>query len=136
MYCIRTTVLGPRLSVPPLGFLYRNGALGIGIAQVPRLAGKVGTVMELKGQGTSLGGPSLALPVPAQALLYPEALCVADLQAVFNSPFVADIGKVVASGPQDTYLAQKGCVSQYTTAYFALFLSHKRYPLQSKGLWC
>jgi hypothetical protein len=108
--CVRSSVSCSRLFLPPWGYLERNGALGIGISQVPRLAGKIGTVMELKGQGKSLGGPSLALPVPAQALLYPEPVSVADLQAVFKSPSVADIGKVVANGPQDTYLAQKGCV--------------------------
>ena len=86
--------------------------MGIGVAQLPRLASKVGAVMALKGQGSSRGGPLLALPVPAQALLYPEAVCVADLQAVVNSPSVADLTKVVAAGPRESYLAQKGCVKR------------------------
>jgi hypothetical protein len=97
--------------------------LGIGVAQLPRLASKVGAVMALKGQGSSRGGPLLALPVPAQFLLYPEAVRVADLQAVVNSPSVADLTNVVAAGPRESYLAQKGCVKRPTPHSFPWILS-------------
>lgn len=85
-----------------------NGALGLGVAQLPRLSRKIMDVQRLGGR-SSAAGPRL--PVPGPLLLYPEAPRVADLEAVIRDPKLNDISKLVDRGPKDTYLAQCGCVA-------------------------
>jgi hypothetical protein len=46
--------------------------------------------------------------VPTPLLLYPEAVSVADLNQVVNAKALSDLGKVVAKGPRDTYMASMG----------------------------
>ena len=83
--------------------------MGLGAAQLPRLVGKVSAVMALRGRGPSCGGPVLELPVPPQALLYPEAVAVADLELILARVGALGVGAVVDAGPRDSYVAQKGC---------------------------
>lgn len=86
-------------------FVFGNGGLTVGFAQLPRLYKSLKTGFALAGR-ESLGGPALA--VPHSLLLYPEAIRVTDLDAVINAASLSNLDKVVAQGPQDTYVQQRG----------------------------
>ena len=85
-----------------------NGALTVGIGQMPRLLGRHLIVQRLGG-AERRDGPELA--VPPALLLYPEAPSVADLEAVINSELLNDIDAIVENGPRDTYLAANGMLT-------------------------
>lgn len=94
-----------------------NGALTVGLGQMPRLLGRHLTVQRLGG-AERRGGPEL--DVPSWLVLYPEAPSIADLEAVVNSELLNDITAIVENGPQDTYLAQQGMLTY--AAWTAAFL--------------
>ena len=86
-----------------------NGALTVGLGQMPRLLGRHLTVQRLGG-AEKRDGPELQFP-PSWLVLYPEAPSIADLEAVVNSELLNDITAMVENGPQDTYLAQQGMLT-------------------------
>mmetsp|Transcript_19981 Transcript_19981/g.33727 ORF Transcript_19981/g.33727 Transcript_19981/m.33727 type:complete len:247 (-) Transcript_19981:126-866(-) len=86
-------------------FICGNGGLTIGLAQFPVLAGRLKDGLSRAGQD-SRGGPTLE--VPHALLLYPEPLSIFDLDAVIGAPALIDLEELIAAGPQETYLQQRG----------------------------
>ena len=86
-----------------------NGALTVGIGQMPRLLDRHLTVQRLGGEEPKANGEELA--IPAAFLLYPESPSVSDLEKVVRSELLDDIDALIANGPRDTYLAANGMLT-------------------------
>jgi len=88
-------------------FAIGNGAFGLGLSALPRIFQRIISGQKLGGKGNpTLGGPDFGLP--PQLLFYPEPLKVLDLDAVLEYPALEDLERVVAAGPSESYMAQKG----------------------------
>eukprot|EP00596_Hydrurales_sp_CCMP1899_P006209 CAMPEP_0119042806 /NCGR_PEP_ID=MMETSP1177-20130426/16174_1 /TAXON_ID=2985 /ORGANISM="Ochromonas sp, Strain CCMP1899" /LENGTH=221 /DNA_ID=CAMNT_0007009831 /DNA_START=259 /DNA_END=924 /DNA_ORIENTATION=+ len=86
-------------------FFGGSGALGIGAAQVPKIAAELDFINKLGGSPTTKGGDDLDANFIA-TLGYPEPLKIADVQKVIDdAPFVE---KILAAGNKKSYMAQIG----------------------------
>jgi hypothetical protein len=86
-------------------FFGGSGALGIGAAQVPKIAAELDFINKLGGSPITKGGDDLDCNFIA-TLGYPEPLKIADVQKIIDdAPFVE---KILAAGKKKSYMAQIG----------------------------
>ena len=86
-------------------FFGASGAAGIARSAFPRMYDSFRAIQELKGQGPTLGGPSLGIPLLLTG--YPEDLSTANVQQVLNNPLSVD--QMVQKYPvADNFWSEKG----------------------------
>ena len=86
-------------------FFAGSGALGIGGAQVPKLAKILQKIRDLGGSDKTLGGEDLAIN-PIATIGYPEPLKVADIQSIIDKMPRTETIKL--NGDNKSYMASLG----------------------------
>jgi len=83
-------------------FVAGSGGLGIGIAQMPKIAKEIGSVRSLAGEGPTLGGDAVSIG-PLAGLFYPP-------------PAVKDVEKVIAKTPSAVSISKQSKSPSYFAA--------------------
>lgn len=86
-----------------LWFVGASGGAGIARSQFPKMYNNVKNVNALRDEGTTLGGETVGLNLLCG---YPRDIASSDLLKIINNP--KSIERIVADGPKENYLAQKG----------------------------
>lgn len=89
-------------------FFGGSGALGIGLAQLPKLIGEWNRIQDLK-DGPTLGGEEMSLS-PIATIGYPESVKTSDIQKIIDE--MPPVQTIVDNGPKRNYFATLGYIER------------------------